>query len=484
MKRLLLTLTLLCAIHIGAQAEIRLPRLVDNGMVLQRNSEVNIWGWATPESKITISTSWDKAKYSTTTDGEGAWRATIATSDAARDQSINLSGDGSKITLADISLGEVWVCSGQSNMEMSVAGFSNQPVFDATDLLLTANKYPDVRLFLIPRATAAQPLDDCVSPTGWVKSSPESVAPFSAVATYYGRALADMLNVPIGLIQTAYGGTRIESWMRVESIKSIEGLDLTHAFNSKSERGAAQGIFNAQIAPITNYTAKGFIWYQGETNRSHPENYAKLMPVMVREWRELWGNTKMPFYYVQLAPFHYREDPMRTTLPLIIEAQYKALKSIPYSGIAATTDLGGDQSIHPGKKRKVGERLAFMALRNDYGVKGLPNDAPTYKSMLVEEDKVTISFNNITRGNSNSFAFYNAEGAIDIRGFEIAGEDQVFYRADSVKQGEGKRVSDVVISSKSVAHPVAVRYCFHNLYESGLATGYGQPVPPFRTDNW
>ncbi len=441
---------------LAAKAEITLPRLVDNGMVLQRNTEVNIWGWANPNSKITITPSWSKEKITAQSDKNGDWIAKVATTDAAVDQSVTIAGDGSNITLSDISLGEVWICSGQSNMEMKVSGFSNQPVYNAVDLLLESNQYPNLRLFAIPRTGADEPAKDCISTHGWVKSTPEHVGNFSAVATYYGRVLSRMLDIPIGLIQTAYGGTRIEAWMSVESIESIEGIDLKSALNGKNERTKAAGLYNAMILPIVNYTAKGFIWYQGESNRAHPANYTLLMPKMVELWRKDWGDKTMPFYYVQLAPFTNREDPMLTSLPMMVEAQYKALKKIPYSGIAATTDVGSAQSIHPGGKRVVGERLAFMALRNDYGIVGLPKDAPTFKSMEVDGDKVTVSFNNVNKGDSNSLQHYDQNGALEIKGFEIAGEDKVFYPTDSaIAHPDNSNI--IIISSDKVSNPEAIR---------------------------
>ncbi len=481
MKRYFLTAFLLGTTLLGSKAEISLPRLVGDGMVLQRNSKVNIWGWATPESKITVKVSWDNAKYSTTTDSNGLWMVNVPTQGALTSQEITLKGDGSEIALEDVSVGEVWVCSGQSNMEMPVRGFNSQPTLESAETILNARDYPKMRLFTVKKTSSNEVENNCISDRGWVATTPETVAEFSATAFFFGRALSKVLDIPVGLIHSSWGGSRIEAWMTKESIESVDGADMEFAFNGTREHHVAANLYNGMIAPLTNYTAKGFIWYQGESNISRPTDYIGMKKAMVNQWRNEWGNQEMPFYYVQIAPFPYvqREN---TALAKLVEAQYATLKEVPLMGIASTTDIGNTETIHPGHKREVGERLSYMALRNDYDIVGLPNDAPTFKSMELEGDKAIITFNNITTG-GNTFVFYDHNEPRAFEGFEVAGDDKVFHKADQVTR-DSKNLNKLIVGSSKVDKVVAVRYAFYNIPECNVRTGFGQPLVPFRTDNW
>lgn len=453
-------------------------------MVLQRNNDVNIWGKATPGAQVTIQPSWDDKTYSVKADKEGNWISKVKTVDAGGPYTLTIS-DGEPLILDNILLGEVWVSGGQSNMEMRVQGFTNQPIYGALEAILNAPKKPQMRFFTVDRAISDSPAEDCGGE--WLEASPESVANFSACAYFFGKQLNDILDIPIGLITSNWSGSSIEPWIEESIYESLEGIDKNASMNrSKKEPQQAPGVlYNGMINPIKDFTAKGFIWYQGESNRGYPDDYIVLLSTMINSWREKWGDKDMPFYMVQLAPFPYGKRD-GASLPLMIEAQYKVASQLPKVGIAATTDIGSPVCIHPPYKKEVGQRLAILALQNDYGVKGLPLPSPTYKSMKIDGNKVTLDFNNVMshpdRWNANAFQVYFDDKYQRPIGFEIAGEDQVFYPATGIFTDNSTTIE---ISSDSVPQPVAVRYYFHNyMPDANVKTGLGQPLAPFRTDNW
>lgn len=475
MKKICLTLIALLFIVLS-HAEIKLPKILGDNMVLQRNTNINLWGWGTPNSKVSVKVSWDKNSYTTFANGNGEWTIMVSTPDVRRGESITIS-DGKKIELTNILIGDVWVCSGQSNMEMPVRGFSDQPVEHSYQTMLSANKEKNIRLFNVAKNSTPDLQADCKGGS-WSETSVESVAHFSAVGYFFGQTLSNALDIPIGLINTSWGGSIIEAWMSEKSINDTPDINYEVAKKGNQSNNKVAHLYNGMIYPITNFVAKGFLWYQGESNIDRYYDYDKLMVSMVALWRSEWKNEKMPFYFVQLAPYHYYQ-PDGIKSGLMIGQQYKALDAIPYSGIAATTDIGNPGCIHPAQKIEIGERLAFLALRNDYNLKGYPNPAPTYRSMSIDKHKITLKFNNLD--SFNSFEMFDNQGRKSVVGFEIAGEDKKFYPADA-KTNNTK--VEIVVSSDSVASPIAVRYGFRNIMERNVVTMWKQPLVPFRTDSW
>lgn len=462
-----------------ASAGVRLPSIIGDNMVLQRNSSVRLWGEADGR-EVSVRTSWDGKNYRARTDDNGKWSVDVDIPDAGGPYSITLS-DGDAITLDNVMSGEVWICSGQSNMEMPIRGFTNQPVVGAEDAVVEAVKYPDVRLFTVPHLSSETPVGNFDSE--WKTASAASVSEFSAVAWFFGRTLADQLDIPIGLVHTSWGGSRIEAWMIPEAIDRVPGIDRETAKSGTADNAAPGRLYNGMIAPICDFAARGFIWYQGESNIHNHYDYSALQSAMIELWRQSWGDGRMPFYMTQLAPYGY-DDADALGLPLTVEAQYRAAALVPYSGIAATTDLGNRESIHPGKKRPVGRRLAYLALANDYGVEGLPAPAPTYRSMVREGDRLIVSFNNLSGGGDptlrDSFAAVSADGLSSLSGFEIAGADGVFHPAQAGFKWENR----IEVYSENVPEPVAVRYAFRNFPPAAtVVTSMGQPLVPFRTDD-
>lgn len=478
----------LLSLSLVSEAEVRLPSILGNNMVLQRNTEVNLWGSAAAGKTVTVETSWNGEKYRTKAGPDGRWSLKVATSDAGGPYSIVIS-DGEKLVLDNILLGEVWICGGQSNMEMPMCGFMFQPVENSVGhIVYSASETPDIRLFTVPRTDSAEPLDDCESE--WLTSLPENVSNFSAVGYLFGKALTKAMGgIPVGLVSSNYGGSRIECWMPEETVAAIEGIDQKVATGGTGATGAPGRLYNAMIHPVRNFTAKGFIWYQGCSNRLNWYDYKKLMIALVKCWREEWGNEKMPFYYTQLAPYEYDGADFRA-LPLVVEAQYQALSEIPYSGIAATTDVGNKVCIHPSRKFQVAERLAWLALANDYGYTGVPRPAPTYKEMEIVRDEnrgnmAVLGFNNLSNGGwsePDSFKAYENNGYCSLGGFEIAGADRVWHKAHASLRWWENRIE---VWSEAVEEPVAVRYAFRNFpAEASVMTTMGQPLAPFRTDDW
>lgn len=466
---------------LATSAKVTLPSVMGDNMVLQRDTRVNIWGKAAPKAKVTVTPSWDGQTYTTTADTDGRWTTKVATGNAGGPYTITIS-DGEPVVLENILLGEVWICGGQSNMEMQVHGFMHQPVAGGLEAILDAPSHPDMRFFTVGRSVSDTPLDDCKGQ--WLESTPEAVADFSACGYFFGRLLNRMLGVPVGLITSNWGGTCVEPWLSEAAFEAVEGVD-KNVSRSRTGNQTVGHLYNGMIHPVEKHTAKGFIWYQGESNIGHHDDYVKLLSAMIADWRDKWGDRDMPFYMAQLAPYNYG-GAEKMSLPMIIEAQYKVAAEVPNVGIAATNDIGNPVCIHPSHKKEVGQRMAFLALQRDYGVKGLPLPAPTYKSMSVNGNKVTLEFNNLAFDQDwwegNAFHSYHDDRYIRPQGFEIAGEDRVFYPATG-SFGHGKNT--IELYSDSVPNPVAVRYCFHNYVpDANVKTGLGQPLAPFRTDNW
>ena len=297
MKRFFLAAVVLL-LAVQAEAEVKLPALLGSNMVLQRNTEVNFWGEASPRSRVLLTASWDGRTYDAKADAEGRWAMKIATGEAGGPYTVTVS-DGKEVVLDNVMLGEVWVCSGQSNMEMPVSGFMFQPVEGAVDAIADAGMYPGIRMFTVPRVSSKTPLDDCDA--AWQTATPASVGQFSAVGYFFGRMLYKALGIPVGLITSNWGGSTIEAWMTVDAIDATPGIDHAVAKSGTYDNSIPQRLYNGMILPVCRYTAKGFIWYQGESNRKNWYDYKALQVSLVKLWRETWGDGKMPFYYTQLA---------------------------------------------------------------------------------------------------------------------------------------------------------------------------------------
>ena len=449
-------------------AKIKLPSIIASNMVLQRNTQVKIWGWATSGEKITVKTSWISETLKVTTPENGRWEISIKTTLSKEPQTIQLKSNESNINLENILFGEVWICSGQSNMRMPLKGYTGQPTFDG-NLSVATSKNTNLRLFSISENGSPTPLDSVSNSKKWDSASPENVKDFSAVAYFYGKQLQEILDVPVGLVMTSWGGTRIQPWISKEAVAPFLDVNKVKKDTTEKYKRIPSAIFNAMINPITSYTIKGAIWYQGETNRDEPKMYQKLLPEMVKDWRKQWNIGDFPFYYVQIAPNKYID---KSNSQYLREAQLKALDIIPNSGMAILSDIGSDATIHPPRKKQVAERLLFIALNKTYGMKDVDCTGPVYKSMTEKEGALLLSFDAAETG------IFSPEAEVSC--FEIAGADKVFYPA----KAEIINHKQLKVSSLDVKVPVAVRYGWYNWFEGTLYDNNMLPASSFRTDDW
>ncbi|WP_114793273.1 sialate O-acetylesterase [Niabella yanshanensis] len=468
-------LTALCLLFITpliAQAKLKLPWFFSDNMVLQQQASPAIWGWTDKKNTVTVTTSWNNKKYTVQPDSKGKWKVAVATPKAGGPYEITIS-DGQIVKIKNILIGEVWICSGQSNMEMPLKGFSNQPINHSNDIVFNSTN-DQIRLYNIPRSTQAAPRDTSKN-FSWKISNPEDVANFSATGYTFGKFLYDRLKVPIGLINVSYGGTPVESFMDAASLREY-GFPLPAPNDqSRLNNKIATVVYNGMLHPVIGYGVKGFIWYQGESNADRPKQYETLFPNFVQMLRSQFNQGDLPFYYVQIAPFDYNSSKKKGDTLLnsafLRDAQRKALDKIPNSGMAVTMDIGDAGFIHPREKQEIGKRLALQALAKTYQYKGFASEGPLYESMTIKEGKAIVKFKNAPVGLTS----YGKP----ITQFEIAGEDQKFYPATA------QLVNGAVeISSKEVKNPVAVRYAFKDDSTGELFNTAGFPASSFRTDDW
>jgi len=467
-------LGLLAFVSFSLQAKIKLPTILADNMVLQQKSDVKIWGNATPNKQITVIPSWDKKSYTTSSNQEGKWLLTVRTPEAGGPYEISIS-DGDELKLKDILIGEVWFCSGQSNMQMPLRGYSGQPIKGANDVIAKAKESTPIRMYMTENRSSKTPMDDVDGK--WTKHNSADVSRWSATAYYFGRYLQETLEVPVGLVVSAWGGSKIEAWMSEESLEPFKQFDLSHLTNdaplTTREHQTPCYLFNAKLHPLLNFTIKGFLWYQGESNREIPDLYAKLQTAFVKDLRNRWGVGQFPFYYVQIAPFAYNE-PDGISSVKIREAQLQCMKEIPNSGMAVTLDLGEENCIHPSRKEEVGNRLAYWALAKAYGKKGFEYCSPVYKDIEIKDGKIFVSFNKTV---SKSLSPVNVE----LKNFEIAGDDKVFYPAKATIDA---KKGIIEVSSDKTPNPVAVRYGYKNYVDGSVFDDFGLPISSFRSDDW
>ena len=450
-------------------AEIKLPSIFCDNMVMQQQTKALIWGKASKNASVKVSTSWNHRIYKTTASTSGNWSLKVATPKAGGPYEIVIS-DEKTIELKNILIGDVWVCSGQSNMEMPVKGYGylNQPVTGSAEAIaLSAN--PEIRLFTVNRTASLEPLDDFKG--CWNLCEPENVADFSATGYYFGLMLYKALHVPIGLISSNWGGSRIEAWISESGYKNVDWIKLPNKTSGEkfSQRASPTVLFNAMINPMVGYGIRGAIWYQGEENHNEPKEYTKLLPGLIQNWRDLWGIGDFPFYYVQIAPFDY--GPYGLNSAYFREVQLKASQTLPNIGMACIMDIGEKDCIHPAAKEVGSKRLALLALAQTYGVKGISGQSPVLKDMKVNEGVVKLTFDNAPNG-VTSFGK-------ELSCFELASENKRFYPAKAFISENG-----VTLFAAQVTKPVAVRYAFKDFIIGDLFSTEGIPVSSFRTDDW
>lgn len=481
-------------------AQVKLPAIISDNMVLQQNQNVALWGWAAPNEQVTIKPSWTKKSITTKADASGKWLVNIKTEKAGGPYSITFQASNS-IEIKNVLLGEVWLAGGQSNMEFFMAkveksGSYNGEIHVAEETPLA--NFPNIRYIDIENKVADEPQADTKG--NWIACSPQTVGSFSAVAYYFAKDIYQKTGLPIGIINSTWGGTPAESWTKKEILQADTALSpiLTRyeqtvkaypaafaTYKTELEKWRADTaklkpsaptepigprsnkspykLYNGMIAPILPYTLKGVIWYQGENNAPYAFQYRKLFSTMINEWRTEFNNQNMPFYFVQISPHRSQNAEIR-------DAQLYVYNHVKNTGIVITTDNGDSLNIHPRNKKIVGERLALWARHFNYGEKDLTYTAPIYKSFKIEGNKIRIYFDHVEDG-------LKAED--NLIEFTIAGADKKFIPANAKVDGHS-----ILVSAENVVNPTAVRFAWRNVPKPNLFSKSGLPVSPFRTDEW
>jgi sialate O-acetylesterase len=477
MKTSILTISLaFLAIAAESEAKVRPASLITDNMVLPQNSNARIYGIADPGAEITVIPSWNNKTYSTSTDRTGEWSLAIETpAGGFTPYSITIS-DGEPLTVNNVLIGEVWLASGQSNMQMPLKGFPGCCTLGGYDEIASSgDEAGNVRFFTVPLTQSYTPLDTVAS--SWTVPSPETAPEYSALAWHFAKRMSDVLNVPVGIVSAAYGGAKVESWTPRDMLEKYPDISLDPKdIEPMVHYHRPMLMYNAMFVPISNYTYKGILWYQGCSNVSTWQTYAERLEAMVKHWRDRIAIGDIPFYSVEIAPYEYGDRSEQGKAPLLREAQRKAVERIPNSGIICTNDLVKPYerfNIHPADKAAVGKRLCDLVLNKTYGKKQFPVESPRYKSHKFKDGAAWVAIDSPCDGICRNY---------DIQGFEVAGADKVFHPADSVWLHW--ETNEMVVSSKEVPQPVAVRYGWRDFMPGNLHAGNYLPLIPFRTDDW
>ena len=461
----MLILCVVWVIACGVHAGHRLGAPFTDNMVLQRDTRVPVWGWAAPNEQVSLQGSWGE-RASVVADAQGAWLVKMPTCAPGGPFSLVICGASETTTLENVMVGEVWFCSGQSNMEKPIGNQPGQvPCLDHERELASAN-YPAIRLYKVPKSKKDAPEKTCTAT--WQICTSQTVDRFSACGYFFGRTLHKELGVPVGLIDATWGGTAVELWTSEKALLSEQAMAERIKRNPQAPPHSL--LFNGMVAPMVPYALRGVIWYQGEANVPRAYQYRRSFPLMIEDWRAQWQQGDFPFLFAQIAPFKPYDNRAGSSAELR-DAQLFTLRSVKNTGMAVTTDITDNlNDIHPPNKQEVGRRLALWAMVLAYG--GTAEcSGPLYREMRIEGDKIRLMFD-------------HAAGKLDARGgplreFTIAGADTNFVPADAVIDGE-----TVVVSAKGVSKPVAVRCGWNNAPQPNLFNKAGLPASPFRTDNW
>ena len=450
-------------------------------MVLQRETEAVIWGTGVPGRKVSVMGTWDNKVYRVSSDKDGKWQTKMKTPKAGGPYQVHVGDGKKKITLSDVLLGDVWICGGQSNMQWKMRGFGvNHWKEDVQKA-----KLPMIRLCDVPQVLGLEEQDKVSA--SWKVCSPNSVMTFSAVGYFFGSRLHKELNVPIGLISTNWGGSSAEAWTSEEVLRKQfpEFKQAFAKYPAQLQEGGAtyrgknkprwlnqrspSACYNSMIKPLLPFSCRGVIWYQGESNVKTPEQYQTLFPAMIQDWRDRWGQGDLPFYFVQIAPFNYKTNPMSAAF--LREAQGMAL-ALPNTGMVVTMDIGNPTNIHPKVKKPVSERLALLALKHTYGKSELVASGPVYSEQKIKGKKIRLSFTEIGGGLAS-------RDNKPLTHFTIAGNNGKFVPANAEIDGD-----TIVVQSPQISKPKAVRFGWGSADMPNLMNKEGLPASSFRTDNY
>lgn len=469
---------IICLLLVTATAasagNLKFSSFIGDNMVLQQSTQVRIWGFANPGSSVSVSASWLSSQVSGKADSNGLWEVMLRTPAATfTPQTVKARSGGETITASNVLIGEVWLCSGQSNMEMRLSGGYGTPVEGSLQEIAQSGKYKGVRHFEVSKAQALEPAVDAAGE--WKECNPTNSPRFSAVGYFFATRLSEILNVPVGIINASWGGSVIEAWMSEGLLKDYPDVNLANASDSKVNAMYKPMImYNAMFRPASRYSLAGILWFQGESNISISYlEYADRLTAMAELWRKDIGRGDIPFFIVELTPYDYYDGPYGLQDehgPIVREQQFIASTRIPNAAIIGTNDLAysyEQKQVHASQKRQIGERLCYMAMRKTYGYEQLPALNPCFKSGEVRDGRVLVRFDNASLG---------FLGTDEIKGFEVAGGGGTFHPAKAEVLPGGV----VAVWCDLVPNPVEVRYCFKDFEIGTLIGGNGLPVIPFR----
>lgn len=445
-------------------SQTRVAAIFNHHMVLQRNTEAQVWGTDKPNTVIEVIGSWGE-KSKTKSDSKGNWSTTIKTINAGGPYELNVQGS-TYVEFNDILLGEVWICTGQSNMAMKLKGGPGQHIEDSNEMILNS-KNSKLRFITIKKNISTTPVKSLEG--NWEVSEPKTAANFSAVGYVFGLRLQKYLNVPVGLISSNVGGTPAQAWTP-KNVLLKDFPEFKKEYSKKVNTKSPSVLYNGMIHPIIPFTIKGAIWYQGEGNRWNPKQYSNLFPAMIKSWRTNWKQGEFPFYFVQLAPYGRQNIEGWVGVQ---QAQNKTMQELKNTGMAVINDIGYASRIHPPKKKEVGQRLALWALVKDYKVEGLVHSGPVYKSKKIKDNKIMITFDKAPSGITSM--------GKDLSDFEISDANGVFYPAEVKITKNG---TNLEVWNKKIKKPKNVRYGWKSYIEGSLFNTAGLPASAFSTESW
>jgi len=494
MKRLILIqLFFLAGITaFSQQASFSIANPLQSNMVIQQAKPMKVWGTAPAGDVIKIKADWMTKVVSTRANDNNEWTAKLPVPPIDpgdfTSHAISFTHKDDCVVLTNILIGEVWLCSGQSNMDMQLKPFLPwlKGVLDYENEIANAN-HSEIRLLDIQTDFKANPVDQ--SRGVWKICNPENAADFSAVAYYFALELLNKLHVPVGLVTSAVGASGCQAWTSRETLAVDDSLNKKYLYPYDTSAYAKEKLdsivtfekvlrptllYNAMIYPLKNISLRGFLWYQGESNKDDGIMYTRLCTAMIHNWRKLFAQGDLPFYYVQVAPYNWQQNDSTAFNYAVFREAQEAILTEKNTGIASTMDIGDPDDIHPRDKKNVGIRLALDALANTYGIKDVAYIGPKFSGLKIENDQAIISFEKASVGKGLTTSDQQSP-----KHFFIAGDDKIFYPADA------KIINDkVILRSEKVLHPVAVRYAFTNYPITNFCNRAGLPATPFRTDKW
>ena len=472
MQKSIFTSLIILMVSFSASAKVRLPHILCDNMVLQQQTDVQLWGWATPQACVSIKPSWG-SKQIVKVDKNGRWKFRVRTPKGGYTPLSITFSEGNSITLHNILSGEVWVCAGQSNMEMPLKGFYDCPVEGYQDAIANSSRLQGIRYVKIPAMMRTTPQDD--ADCHWNIVNPNTVSECSAVGYFFASRLHEMIDMPIGLILANKGGTRVEGWLDKDYLKQhtnepTDSADIVRRYPTEWLRPLLWG--NGTFHPILNYTVRGILFYQGCSNVGQvPTTYGEHLTQLIGQWRKEFQSPNLPFYFVEIAPHNYGNAQGTDAALIRIQQQYVA-QNVSNTVLIGTNDLvypSETNQIHPCQKRQVGERLAMTAAARDYGFENIYYRCPSLDKVEIHQDSCYVYLKDTYNG---------IETANSYDGFEIADADKVYYPAHAQYILNSK----FVLTSPNVAHPVNVRYCYRNFQLGTIKNQAGLPLLPFSTN--